>query len=125
MATHSSLLAWRIPTTEEPVRLQSSGFQESDMTERLSTIVLKGEIVSLHFIKKFVFIYSVLAVLHLRCWAGFCLAVSTGHSGWMWWLLNVGSFSCCRAQVLGPEGFSSCGTWDQQLRLPGSRAQAQ
>ena len=53
MATHSSLLAWRIPTTEEPGRLQSRGFQESDMTERLSTIVLKGETVSLHFIKNF------------------------------------------------------------------------
>ena len=30
MATHSSLLAWRIPWTEEPVRLQSMGSQESD-----------------------------------------------------------------------------------------------
>ena len=33
MATHSSTLAWRIPSTEEPVGLQSMGFQEeSDMT---------------------------------------------------------------------------------------------
>ena len=32
MATHSSVLAWRIPWTEEPGRLQSMGFQESDMT---------------------------------------------------------------------------------------------
>ena len=32
MATHSSLLAWRIPWTEEPGRLQSMGSQESDMT---------------------------------------------------------------------------------------------
>ena len=32
MATHSSILAWRIPWTEEPGRLQSTGFQESDMT---------------------------------------------------------------------------------------------
>ena len=31
MATHSSLLAWRIPWTEEPGRLQSMGSQESDM----------------------------------------------------------------------------------------------
>ena len=36
MATHSSILAWRIPWTEEPGRLQSMGLQESDMTERLS-----------------------------------------------------------------------------------------
>ena len=29
MATHSSILAWRIPWTEEPGRLQSMGSQES------------------------------------------------------------------------------------------------
>ena len=33
MATHSSILAWRIPWTEEPGRLQSTGRKESDMTE--------------------------------------------------------------------------------------------
>ena len=32
MATHSSILAWRIPWTEEPDRLQSTGLQESDTT---------------------------------------------------------------------------------------------
>ena len=32
MATHSSILAWRIPWTEEPGRLQSMGSQELDMT---------------------------------------------------------------------------------------------
>ena len=37
MAPHSSVLAWRIPWTEELGRLQSMGSQESDMTERLST----------------------------------------------------------------------------------------
>ena len=37
MATHSSILAWRIPWTEEPGGLQSMGHKESDMTERLST----------------------------------------------------------------------------------------
>ena len=35
MATHSSVLAWRIPGMEEPCRLQSMGSLESDMTERL------------------------------------------------------------------------------------------
>ena len=29
MATHSSILAWRIPGTEEPGRLQSTGSQKS------------------------------------------------------------------------------------------------
>jgi len=33
MATHSSILAWRIPWTEEPGGLQSMGRKESDMTE--------------------------------------------------------------------------------------------
>ena len=29
MATHSSILAWEIPWTEEPVGLQSTGLQKS------------------------------------------------------------------------------------------------
>ena len=33
MATHSSILAWEIPWTEEPGGLQSTGCQESDTTE--------------------------------------------------------------------------------------------
>ena len=36
MATHCRILAWRIPRTEEPGRLQSMGSQESDTTERLT-----------------------------------------------------------------------------------------
>ena len=36
MATHSSILAWRIPWAEEPGRLQSTGLQESDTTWRLN-----------------------------------------------------------------------------------------
>ena len=36
IATQSSILAWRIPWTKEPGRLQSTGLQESDMTERLN-----------------------------------------------------------------------------------------
>ena len=35
MVTHSSTLAWKIPWTEEPCRLQSMGCKESDTTERL------------------------------------------------------------------------------------------
>jgi len=37
MATHPNILAWRIPSTEEPGGLQSLGRKESDMTERLGT----------------------------------------------------------------------------------------
>ena len=35
MATHSSILAWRIPWMEELGGLQSTGHKESDTTERL------------------------------------------------------------------------------------------
>ena len=33
MATHSNILAWRVPWTEDPGGLQSMGSQESDTTE--------------------------------------------------------------------------------------------
>ena len=33
MATHSSIFAWRIPWTEEPVGYSPWGHKESDMTE--------------------------------------------------------------------------------------------
>ena len=39
IATHSSILAWRIPWTEEPGRLQSMGLQrvEHDLTTKTTT----------------------------------------------------------------------------------------
>ena len=36
MATHSSTLAWRIPWTEEPGRLQTMVLQDLDMIEQLT-----------------------------------------------------------------------------------------
>ena len=42
MATHSSVLAWKIPWTEEPRGLQSMGLQ-SDMTERAHNTHTYGE----------------------------------------------------------------------------------
>ena len=36
MTTHSIILAWRIPWTEEPYRLWSMGLQESEATEQLT-----------------------------------------------------------------------------------------
>ena len=36
MATHSSILVWEIPWTEEPGRLWFMGLQESDTTLRLN-----------------------------------------------------------------------------------------
>ena len=50
MATHPSLLAWEIPRTEEPVRLQSRGPQESDMT-LVTEKQQKGERINIRAIK--------------------------------------------------------------------------
>ena len=36
LATHSSMLAWRIPWTEEPGRMPAMGSQRVDMNERLA-----------------------------------------------------------------------------------------
>ena len=40
MATHSSILAWRIPWTEEPGGLQSWGHKESDATEHICSFII-------------------------------------------------------------------------------------
>ena len=37
VATHSSILPWKIPWTDEPGRLQSMEFKESDTTEHACT----------------------------------------------------------------------------------------
>ena len=46
MASHSSILAWKIPWMQEPGRLYSMGSQESDTTERLQfcTIISNLEV---------------------------------------------------------------------------------
>ena len=41
MATHSSILAWEIPWTEEPGRLQSTGLQRVNTTEWLTLTLFK------------------------------------------------------------------------------------
>ena len=41
MATHSNILTWEIPWTEEPVRLQSMGSQRVRHTEWLTQKILK------------------------------------------------------------------------------------
>ena len=37
MATHSNILAWKVPWTEEPGGLQSWGLKEADMTVHART----------------------------------------------------------------------------------------
>ena len=41
MATHSSILAWRIPWTEEPGWLQFMGHKELDTTDQLSIVLIR------------------------------------------------------------------------------------
>ena len=60
-ATHSSILAWKIPWTEEPGGLQSMGVtKESDMTEQL------------HFLGSFAFlmyfsVFSIFLKMNMFC----------------------------------------------------------
>ena len=46
MAIHSSILAWRIPWTEEPGRLQSVGSQKSQTQHSDYTTLLSGRLLS-------------------------------------------------------------------------------
>ena len=56
MATHSSVLAWRIPWTEEPGGIQSMGPQESDTTERLKQV---GRHHIFRFMRHIIFIITI------------------------------------------------------------------
>ena len=47
MATHSSILAWRIPWTEEPGGLQFTGSQRVRQTERLHLENTKEELIKI------------------------------------------------------------------------------
>ena len=47
MATHSSVLAWRIPGMEEPGGLLSMGVAESDTTEATYSSIVKSFLVLL------------------------------------------------------------------------------
>ena len=47
MATHSSILAWKRPWTEEPGGLQSMRLLESDTTERLCTRTEENAMINL------------------------------------------------------------------------------
>ena len=44
MATSSSILAWKIPWTEQPSGLMPKGLKESEMTESLRTHTTKSHI---------------------------------------------------------------------------------
>ena len=61
MATHSSVLAWKIPWTAEPGKLQSSGRKESDMTEQHTDACAK------HCSKSLTCIIVVVVVITCKC----------------------------------------------------------
>ena len=48
MATHSSIVAWEIPWTEEPVNYSPWGHKESDTTERLTTATTTTSVSTMH-----------------------------------------------------------------------------
>ena len=51
MATHSSILAWRIPWTEEPGGLQSMGHKELDMIEWLTfDLKIQDQLIKITFL---------------------------------------------------------------------------
>ena len=52
IATHSSILAWRLPWTEEPGGLQTTRSQEPDTTEAIACMHTKTTQVALNRIKK-------------------------------------------------------------------------
>ena len=57
MESHSSILAWRIPWTEEPRRLQSRGCKELDTPERLSILSLSLSLSIYIYIYVYIYIY--------------------------------------------------------------------
>ena len=48
MATHSSILTWRVPGTEEPGELQFIGCKASDTTEQLTLFTFHFMLYYLH-----------------------------------------------------------------------------
>ena len=49
MATYSSILAWKIPWTEESGGLQFVGSQELNMTDQQTTTMIRADVNSLSF----------------------------------------------------------------------------
>ena len=70
MATHSSILAWRIPWTEELGGLQSTGCKESDTTERLHFTFTYPCAIRISFLVKHLF----------SCFAHFWIGLFALHS---------------------------------------------
>ena len=65
MATHSSILAWRIPWTEEPGGLRSMGCKESNTTEQLThTHIFPFRVFSLNYVVKILITKNTIFLKH-------------------------------------------------------------
>ena len=86
MATHSGILAWRIPWTEKPGRIQSMGLRKSDMTQRVTTTKSVGGFLFLHTLssKKIQFLIYVAAV-SITCCLAVQLAPMWSYGTWSAW----------------------------------------
>ena len=74
MATHSSILAWKISWREEPGGLQSMGRKESGMTERLTHTWPPTRAFAICLCRDWT----------LCCYGFWPSAASKGNSGWRW-----------------------------------------
>ena len=128
MATHSSILAWEIPWTEAPRRLQSMGLgrvrydwaTELNWTEYKELYNELCILISLFLKSIYVFVY--MSYLFLVAWvfvaaSRLSLAAESGRCSLLWcagfsrqWLLLLQSTGSRHV------GFRSCSTWAQWLR---------
>ena len=80
MATHSSILAWKIPWTEEPIRLQSMGSQRVGHWAISLSLIIKNCIfyVSVHYVCMYLSISHLCiyeSVSHLHIYVSVCLSM--------------------------------------------------
>ena len=93
-ATHSSILAWRIPGTEEPGGYSPQGGQESDTTEATQHACMHTYVPSLlnfpptlHPPALFMVFFSI--ILHVVYWTSFC----NNFFHLKWWFCNLGTLT--------------------------------
>ena len=73
MVTHSSILAWRIPWTEEPGRLQSTGSQR--VGHDWATSLHFTSLTLINVYAEFIFFSSLINSFHLLPWAFVCMFI--------------------------------------------------
>ena len=93
MATHSSNLAWKIPWTEEPGRLQSMESQRFRATE---PILYNGHSKKLTMLKCAIQWY----LWHSNLYAGQEATVRTGHGTTDWFQIGKGIRQGCILSLL-------------------------